>query len=173
MTRQDQATQDRSHPETSRGHYLLEVLGILSIVLLLLLIGVDFYQGCSTSETFGSRRSWLSWLTWPLTSSPGSYTSSPTTSAPMTRRSSDPLSSNPSGSPTSTRKGSSATTSLTPTATTAWRAFPSCSVCGLSCLWRLLTMGISWGSSLSSCASPPSLPTSSISGRTWISRRSL
>src|SRR5215203_4306872 len=57
----------------------------------------------------------------------------------MTRRSSDPISSNPSGCTTSTRKGSSATTSLTPTATTAWRAFPSCSVFGLSCLWRLLT----------------------------------
>src|SRR5215213_8167926 len=116
MTRQDQATQDRSHPETNRGHYLLEVLGILSFVLLLLLIGVDFYQGCSTSATCGLRRSWLSWLTWPLTSSPGSYTSSPTTSVPTTRRSSGPTSSNPSGSTTSTRKGSSATTSLTPTA---------------------------------------------------------
>src|SRR5215210_8154126 len=79
MTRQDQATQDRFHPETSRGHYLLEVLGILSFVLLLLLIGVDFYQGCSTSTTCGLRRAWLSWLTWPLTSSPGSCTSSPTT----------------------------------------------------------------------------------------------
>src|SRR5215204_611640 len=132
MTRQDQATQDRSHPETSRGHYLLEVLGILSFVLLLLLIGVDFYQGCSTSATCGLRRSWLSWLTWPLTSSPGSYTSSPTTSVPTTRQSSGP-------------------TSSTPTATTAWRAFPSCSPCGLSCPWRLRTMGISSGSSLFLC----------------------
>jgi len=32
------------------------------------------------------------------------------------------------------------------------RAFPSCSPCGLSCPWRLRTMGISSGSSLSSCA---------------------
>jgi hypothetical protein len=45
MTQQDQATQDRFRPETSRGHYLLEVLGILCFVLLLLLIGVDVYQG--------------------------------------------------------------------------------------------------------------------------------
>jgi hypothetical protein len=44
MTRQDQATQDRFRPETSRGHYLLEVLGILCFVVLLLLIGVDVYQ---------------------------------------------------------------------------------------------------------------------------------
>jgi plasmanylethanolamine desaturase len=45
MSRQDQATQDRFRPETNRGHYLLEVLGILCFVLLLLLIGVDVYQG--------------------------------------------------------------------------------------------------------------------------------
>jgi len=37
--------QDRVHPETSRGHYSLEVLGILYFVLLLLLIGIDVYQG--------------------------------------------------------------------------------------------------------------------------------
>jgi cell shape-determining protein MreD len=40
MTQQDQVS-----PETSRGHYLMEVLGILCFVLLLLLIGVDIYQG--------------------------------------------------------------------------------------------------------------------------------
>ncbi|MDQ3497381.1 MAG: hypothetical protein M3514_07720, partial [Actinomycetota bacterium] len=45
MTQQDQATQDRFRPETSRGHYLLEVLGILCFALLSLLIGVDIYQG--------------------------------------------------------------------------------------------------------------------------------
>ena len=45
MTQQDQATQDRYRPKTSRGHYLLEVLGILCFVLLVLLIGVDLYQG--------------------------------------------------------------------------------------------------------------------------------
>jgi hypothetical protein len=45
MTRQDQATQDRFRPKTSREHYLLEVLGILCFVLLLLSIGVDIYQG--------------------------------------------------------------------------------------------------------------------------------
>jgi hypothetical protein len=45
MTRQDQATQEQFRPETSRGHYLLEVLGVLWFVLLLLSIGVDVYQG--------------------------------------------------------------------------------------------------------------------------------
>ena len=45
MTQQDHATQDQICPETSTGHYLLEVLGILCFVLLLLLIGVDVYQG--------------------------------------------------------------------------------------------------------------------------------
>jgi hypothetical protein len=45
MTQQDHATQDQIRPETSTGHYLLEVLGILCFVLLLLLIGVDVYQG--------------------------------------------------------------------------------------------------------------------------------
>ncbi|MDQ3436441.1 MAG: hypothetical protein M3491_03725, partial [Actinomycetota bacterium] len=45
MTQQDQATQDQFRPETSRGHYLLEVLGILCFALLSLLIGVDIYQG--------------------------------------------------------------------------------------------------------------------------------
>src|SRR5215204_2357802 len=45
MTQQDHATQDQIRPETSTGHYLLEVLGILCFMLLLLLIGVDVYQG--------------------------------------------------------------------------------------------------------------------------------
>src|SRR5215203_5880681 len=45
MTQQDHATQDQICPETSTGHYLLEVLGILCFVLLLLLIGVDVYRG--------------------------------------------------------------------------------------------------------------------------------
>jgi hypothetical protein len=45
LTQQDHATQDQIRPETSTGHYLLEVLGILCFGLLLLLIGVDVYQG--------------------------------------------------------------------------------------------------------------------------------
>jgi hypothetical protein len=45
MTQQDHATQDQIRPETSTGHYLLEVLGILCFVLLLLFIGLDAYQG--------------------------------------------------------------------------------------------------------------------------------
>ena len=45
MTQQEQVTQDQVRPEISRGHYLLEVLGILCFMLLLLLIGVDVYQG--------------------------------------------------------------------------------------------------------------------------------
>jgi hypothetical protein len=45
MTQQDQATQTRFRPSTSRGHYLLEALGILCFMLLALLIGVDVYHG--------------------------------------------------------------------------------------------------------------------------------
>ena len=44
MTQQDQATQERFRPETTRGYYLLEVLGILCFTLLLLWIGVDVYH---------------------------------------------------------------------------------------------------------------------------------
>jgi hypothetical protein len=40
MTRQDQA-----RTETSRSHYILEILGIFCFVLLLFLIGVNVYQG--------------------------------------------------------------------------------------------------------------------------------
>jgi plasmanylethanolamine desaturase len=45
MTHQNRATQGQARTETSRGHYLLEVLGILCFVLLMLLIGLDVYQG--------------------------------------------------------------------------------------------------------------------------------
>lgn len=45
MTHQNRATQGQAGTETSRGHYLLEVLGILCFVLLMLLIGLDVYQG--------------------------------------------------------------------------------------------------------------------------------
>ncbi len=43
MIQEDQVTEERARPETSRGHYLLEVFGILSFVLLILLIGVEIY----------------------------------------------------------------------------------------------------------------------------------
>src|SRR5918998_3844074 len=45
MIRQDQDARERGGTETSRGHYILEMLGILCFVLLVLLIGVDLYQG--------------------------------------------------------------------------------------------------------------------------------
>ena len=45
MTQQDQVTQDQHRTETSRGHYLLEVAGILSFALLLVLIAVEVYGG--------------------------------------------------------------------------------------------------------------------------------
>ncbi len=45
MIQEDQVTEERARPETSRGHYLLEVFGILSFVLLILLIGVEIYGG--------------------------------------------------------------------------------------------------------------------------------
>jgi plasmanylethanolamine desaturase len=45
MIQEDQATQERVRPETSRGHYLLEVLGILCFALLIVLIAVEVYGG--------------------------------------------------------------------------------------------------------------------------------
>ena len=48
MIRQDQDARERGGTETSRGHYILEMLGILCFVLLLLLIAVDIYQGMIT-----------------------------------------------------------------------------------------------------------------------------
>src|SRR5215210_3516098 len=46
MIQEDQVTtQERVRPETSRGHYLLEVFGILGFVLLLVLIAVEIYGG--------------------------------------------------------------------------------------------------------------------------------
>jgi len=45
MIEQEQTTQDRVRPETSRGHYLLEVFGILCFALLVGLIVMDLYKG--------------------------------------------------------------------------------------------------------------------------------
>ena len=45
MIQEDKDTQEQVRPETSRGHYLLEVAGILCFVLLLLLISVEVYGG--------------------------------------------------------------------------------------------------------------------------------
>ena len=45
MIQEDQATQEHVRPETSRGHYLLEVLGILCFALLIGLIAVEVYGG--------------------------------------------------------------------------------------------------------------------------------
>jgi plasmanylethanolamine desaturase len=45
MMEQEQVTQDRVRPETSTGHYLLEIFGILCFALLIGLIAIDLYQG--------------------------------------------------------------------------------------------------------------------------------
>ena len=45
MIDEDQVTYERVRPETSRGHYLLEVFGILCFALLSLLIAVEIYGG--------------------------------------------------------------------------------------------------------------------------------
>jgi Lipid desaturase domain len=45
MIQEDQATQELVRPETSRGHYLLEILGILCFVVLMVLIAVELYGG--------------------------------------------------------------------------------------------------------------------------------
>jgi len=45
MIDEDQVRYERVRPETSRGHYLLEVFGILCFALLSLLIAVELYGG--------------------------------------------------------------------------------------------------------------------------------
>ena len=45
MIDEDQVTYERVHAETSRGHYLLEIFGILCFASLALLIAVDLYGG--------------------------------------------------------------------------------------------------------------------------------
>ena len=45
MIDEDQVAYKRVRPETSRGHYLLEIFGILCFALLGLLIAVDLYGG--------------------------------------------------------------------------------------------------------------------------------
>ena len=45
MSQQQQIMEGRSRPETSRGHYILEVLGIAAFFVLALFIGVDIYRG--------------------------------------------------------------------------------------------------------------------------------
>jgi hypothetical protein len=45
MIDEDQVAYERVRPETSRGHYLLEIFGILCFALLALLIAVELYGG--------------------------------------------------------------------------------------------------------------------------------
>jgi hypothetical protein len=45
MIDEDQVTHERVRPETSWGHYLLEIFGILCFALLAFLIAVDLYEG--------------------------------------------------------------------------------------------------------------------------------
>ena len=94
MIDEDQVTYERVRPGTSRGHYLLEIIGILYFALLALLIAVELYGGVSASAICGSRRSCWFWPTLPPTSSPGSCIFSPTTSGRTIPSSSDPTSSN-------------------------------------------------------------------------------
>ena len=45
MIEENRDTRERGRPETSRGHYLLEIFGILCFALLALLIAVELYGG--------------------------------------------------------------------------------------------------------------------------------
>lgn len=45
MSQQHQFAENQPHTETSRGHYILEILGIVSFFVLALLMGVEIYQG--------------------------------------------------------------------------------------------------------------------------------
>ncbi len=91
-------------PETSRGHYLLEVFGILSFVLLILLIGVEIYGMINFGDL------WLVPVLAVLAYLAADFLSGfvhflAATSVLTTPRSSGPTSSNRSASTTSTRKG--------------------------------------------------------------------
>jgi hypothetical protein len=48
MNQQPQVTQSYSITETSRGHYILEILGTVSFFVLALLMGTEVYQGMTT-----------------------------------------------------------------------------------------------------------------------------
>jgi hypothetical protein len=173
MTQQDQATQDRFRPETSRGHYLLEVLGILCFVLLVLLIGVDLYQG---AIEFGDlwlapilaflaylAADFLSGFVHFLADNFGSYDTpiiGPNFIEPFREHHIDPK--GIVGNDFVDANGNNSLASL-PFMLALWVVGPS----------RLRTMGISSVPSFCSCSSLPSLPTSSTSGRTWMSRRPL
>ena len=45
MTQQPIATQDRQRPETGRGHYILELCGIVSFFAVALILAAEIYQG--------------------------------------------------------------------------------------------------------------------------------
>ena len=130
MIDEDQITYERTRPETSRGHYLLEVLGILCFVVLALLIAVELYGGVLR---FGDlwlvpillvlaylTADFLSGFVHFLADNFGSY------DTPIL----GPNFIDPFVSTKWTRSGSSATTLSMPTATTACPPFPSCSWCG-------------------------------------------
>src|SRR5215203_5441943 len=51
MNQQHQDTESQPIADTSRGHYILEILGIVSFFMLALFMGAEIYQGMST---FGS-----------------------------------------------------------------------------------------------------------------------
>ena len=48
MNQQHQDIERQPIAETSRGHYILEILGILSFFMLALLMGAEIYQGMTT-----------------------------------------------------------------------------------------------------------------------------
>ena len=48
MNQQHQVIERQPIAETSRGHYILEILGILSFFMLALLMGAEIYQGMTT-----------------------------------------------------------------------------------------------------------------------------
>jgi hypothetical protein len=50
MTQQHQVAEERLRPETSRGHYMLELFGIVAFFVLALFMGADVYKGM---ENFG------------------------------------------------------------------------------------------------------------------------
>jgi hypothetical protein len=48
VNQQHQVIERQPIAETSRGHYILEILGILSFFMLALLMGAEIYQGMTT-----------------------------------------------------------------------------------------------------------------------------
>jgi hypothetical protein len=166
MNEQRRASQDRLRSETSPGHRMLELLGIVPFVVLAFLIAGDAYRGLAN---FGYL--WLlpilallAYLAADLVSGFVHFLAN--NLAPPTHRSSGRTLLSPFATTTQIPKRSPGTTSSIPTATTAWSASPSCCWSGPPSRSGRRSQAITMAHSSSFSASPCYRQTSSTSGRT-------